>query len=353
MASSECIIELHVHADGSLPIHTAMKLIREQPSLFSPKQLKEFEDPALVRKLLTVPEDCDSLEEYLRCFELPLKLLQTPKSMWIAGCELVEELDRQGVTYAEIRFAPQLHSGNIEPGKKFAHEEEILKSFLEGIEYALKRTHVRVNVILCMMRNLPEGNDGSAANIRTLFLATKYLGKGVVAVDLAGAEARDATSEFKLFFDIAAEQGIPFTIHAGEAGSDAWRVDSIERAIAFGARRIGHGVALDNSRELRRLVREKSIVVECCLTSNLQTKAVDGGIENHPIKRLIDEGILVTLNTDNMTVSNTTLQKEYELAKSGLGFTDEDIRFMQLNALEGAFISNGERRRIKKKYGFK
>jgi len=349
MYSKNCMVELHCHLDGSLPLPTVRALIDEQSTLFSKDELKAFGKK--LESFLVAPYDCSSLEEYLKCFSLPLRLLQTPSSMWLAGRGLAEELKEQGIRYAEIRFAPQLHSRNVEDGKKYQHEKMILESLLAGVKYATKFSHTKINVILCFMRNLPEGNNGVLANYRTLFLAREFLGNGVVGVDLAGAEARDATSEFENYFRAAKELEIPFTIHAGEAGDKRWRVDSIERAIAFGAKRIGHGVGLENSKELRHIVKEANIVVECCPTSNLHTKAIIGGIEVHPIKMFLDEGIKVTVNTDNMTVSNTTLSKEYDLLKSGLGISDDDILLMQMNAIDGAFISESERSKIKKSMG--
>lgn len=336
-------VELHCHLDGSLPFNTVKELINN--SDVREDIMKEFPVDENLKKILTVPENCGSLEEYLSCFDLPTRLLQTPEAMQIAGYGLARELRKSGVKYAEVRFAPQLHSVDIYNEGKYAYEREILKGLLLGIRKALKFSNVKVNVILCMMRNLPEKEKGFLANSRTIGLAVEFRGMGVVGLDLAGAEARDATSAFEDQFELAKDFKIPFTIHAGEAGSDEWRLESIERAIYYGARRIGHGVALSKSKELMKIVRDKGIVVECCPQSNLDTKAVVGGIEYHPIKMLLEEGVKVTVNTDNMTVSNTSLDHEYELLRS-IGITDKDILVMQRNAIEGAFISKKEKDRM-------
>lgn len=337
--SKDFKVDLHCHLDGSLPLSTITKLIRLNGLEDMYKSKEE------ILSLITAPKDCSSLEEYLRCFELPKKLLQTPEAMRIAGFDLAKKLRKSGIRYAEIRFAPQLHSLDIPASKKYSHEEQIIEAMLDGIRHALRFSGTKINVLLCMMRNLPDGEEGAIANSRTISLAKSFLGRGVVGVDLAGAEARDETAEFEEQFSLAEELNIPFTIHAGEAGDDRWRMDSIERAIAFGAKRIGHGVILSKSKELREIVRELGIVVECCPISNLQTKAVTGGIENHPIKMLLDEGIKVTVNTDNMTVSDTSIDKEYELLRT-IGITDRDIKIMQRNAIEGAFISQEEKEKL-------
>jgi len=344
---SDFKIELHCHLDGSLPIETISELVgKEEVRKFMP----EFADCSNedILKSVVAPKDCGSLNEYLRCFELPKRLLATPEAMRLAGYRLAKELKESGIKYAEIRFAPQLHSFFIPEEEKAFHERKIIEALLAGIKSAVRFSDTKINVILCMMRNLPEGETGLVANTRTVFFAKEFLGKGVVGIDLAGAEARDATLAFESLFMLARDFKIPFTIHAGEAGDDAWRLDSVEKAIFFGAKRIGHGVALEKSPELRKLVRDMGIVVECCPISNLQTKAVVGGIDNHPIKMFLEEGLKVTVNTDNMTASDTTIDKEFELLRT-IGITDSDIRTMKLNAIEGAFVSKKEKNRMKSK----
>lgn len=343
--------ELHCHLDGSIPVATAKKLINMQKKSLDKNTVVLANDDNALRKALTVPAECASLNDYLECFELPLKLLQTPEAMKLAGYEVAEELNRNRVRYAEIRYAPQLHCQKKLERTRYGHMRLMLQALLDGIEefaeYASPSLHVKV--ILCLMRNTSAGKQGTLDNLMTLNLAHEFLEKGVCGVDLAGAEALDATSNFRELFKLAAEHEIPFTIHAGEAGDKEWQINSLKSAIEFGAKRIGHGVGLIHSKELRDLVREKEIVVECCLTSNLQTKAADE-LSNHPIKLLWDEGIKVTVNTDNMTVSNTTIPNEYELLRK-LGFTDADIRKMQMNAVDGAFTSTNEKTRIKKNFG--
>lgn len=333
-------VDLHCHLDGSLPINTIIRLVGENKLWDVATQCDGD-----IRNLVVAPQSCESLEEYLKCFDVPQRILKTPKSMEVVGYALACELKYSGVKYAEIRFAPQLHSAHVPSNEKMEHERQIIMGLLNGIKKATRFSSTKINVILCMMRNLPEGEAGRVSNTRTLMLAKEFLGKGVVGLDLAGPEARDATSKFRELFIRAREEKIPFTIHAGEAGDEQWRIDSIREAIELGARRIGHGVALVNSEELMDIVRDAGIVVECCPSSNLQTKAVIGGIENHPIKKMLRYGIKVTVNTDNMTVSNTTLDKEYELLRT-IGISDYDIEIMQRNAIEGAFISYDKKKKM-------
>lgn len=338
-------IELHCHMDGSLSEKTLKTLANRNFNVLTDKEKSLFEKGLLYNSISAA--ECESLADYLKKFDLPCRLLQNPVDVEIAFTNLGEELANQGVKYAEIRFAPQLHSVNIPENAKLEWEEEIVKAAIRGINEAITNNNIILNIILCCMRNLPEEKAGFFANARTVYLASKYLNKGVCAVDLAGAEARDATSEFKLIFDIARSWGIPFTIHAGESGYPAQKRASIKSAIEFGAKRIGHGVGLMHSKELQAMVKDYDITVECCLKSNLDTKAV-ATLEQHPIRELFDSGVKVTLNTDNMTVSNTRLIKEYEMASAI--FSAEEISIMQKNAFDAAFMTGPQRIQVERRW---
>ena len=163
------------------------------------------------------------------------------------------------------------------------------------------------------------------------------------SVDLAGAEYIYKTSDYKELFDYVKANKIPFTIHAGEADGPS----SIKAAIDFGATRIGHGIRAIEDPTLVELLKEKNVLLEVCPTSNIQTNVVDN-INNHPIKDLY-KNVLVSINTDNRTVSNTTLTKEYNLLKI-INFTEEDFIKMNIDALRKAFISEEEKEELIRKY---
>ena len=163
--------------------------------------------------------------------------------------------------------------------------------------------------------------------------AREYLGNGVYAADLAGAEAIYPMSEFMESFGQAKKLGMPFTIHAGECGNVQNILDSVEA----GALRIGHGIAMRGNSEVQKMIREKGIGVEMCPISNLQTKAVESESQ-YPLREFLDNGIKVTINTDNRTVSNTTMTKELQFIQEHYRITDEEIRLMMRNAVDTAFI---------------
>lgn len=336
-------IELHCHFDGSLSERTLSELVMRNYDVLTSEEKVLFAQGLLYKSISAA--ECNSLADYLKKFDLPCRLLQDPIAVQIAFENLGQELADQGVRYVEIRFAPQLHSVNVSMAEKLAWEDEIVQAAIRGINKVMMFNNIVINLILCCMRNLPDGQEGFLANARNVQLASKYLNKGVCAIDLAGAEARDATSNFQVFFETARDFGIPFTIHAGESGDPRWLVESIKSAIEFGAARIGHGVGLMHSEWLREMVRDRNIAVECCLKSNLDTKAVESR-GAHPIRSLFDDGIKVTLNTDNMTVSNTSLSNEYLLASSM--FSAKEIAKMQSYAFDAAFMTKVQRKQVKR-----
>lgn len=312
------VTELHLHLDGSLRPETVWELAKEQGIRLPAESAEE------VKYKMEVPEDCRTLEEYLERFDLPLLVLQRADAIERVTYELVEDLAKEGVDYAEIRFAPQL---SVNGGLT---QDEVVEAAIRGAERGMKTyPEIRVGLILCCMR----GADNEALNMQTVETAKKYLGPVVCAVDIAGAEGLFPTENFAPVFAKVREYGIPMTIHAGEAAGP----DSMKTALSFGTKRIGHGVAAINDPELIRRLIDENVTLEVCVTSNYHTKVVPA-IEMHPIHKLLDEGVHVTVNSDNRTCSRTTLQKEKEVLTEQLGFSDEEIEKMQEYAWEARFL---------------
>ena len=177
------------------------------------------------------------------------------------------------------------------------------------------------------------GEDNEEWNLQTVETAKKYLGDVVCAVDIAGAESLYPTERFAPVFEKVREYGLPSTIHAGEAAGP----ESMKTALAFGAKRIGHGVAAVEDPELVRRLIEEQITLEVCVTSNYQTKVVPS-IEAHPIRRLFNAGVRVTVNSDNRTVSNTNVRKELDILRNVFGFKEQEIEKMEEYAWEARFL---------------
>ena len=316
-------VELHCHLDGSLNLDFVDEMLRKQGFIYDKEELK---------KKLEVRPDCTSLTEYLEKFDLPLRCLQTKEGLKRAAYELVRDVWGEGVRYIEVRFAPML---STEQGLTSG---EVIESVVEGLQEAEAEFDVFASAIVCAMRH-----HSLEQNLQMLESARPFMGKGVCALDLAGDESAFPTALFRKLFVKAKEWGIPFTIHSGECGS----VDNVREAIELGAKRLGHGIALEKSEELRKLCKEKRIGIEMCPTSNLQTKAVNS-LEEYPLQQFLNEGLLVSIHTDNRTVSGTTLEQEEKLVKERLQISDEMWIQCTKNAIQTAFTSEKIKEQLRK-----
>ncbi|MGN1192385.1 MAG: adenosine deaminase [Dorea sp.] len=307
-------IELHCHLDGSLSKDFIEKRLG--------KTVSEQE--------LMVSEECTSLAEYLEKFDLPGACLRDEEGLEEAGYDVLRSMSRENVCYAEIRFAPLLSV------TEEMNTERVIAALLKGLDKGKQDFGVEYRVITCAMRHHSEEQ-----NYQMIRTARQFLGGGVCAVDLAGAEAQYPMTEFMELFRKTKRLGMPYTIHAGECGS----VQNILDSIQAGARRIGHGIAMRKNPDVQRMVREAHIGVEMCPISNLQTKAVrDTG--EYPIREFLDAGLLVTVNTDNRTVSNTSMTKELDFIQRTYEITDEEILRLVKNAAEVAFVDQDMKQKL-------
>lgn len=320
------MIDLHLHLDGSLDTDTILFLAREDGVA-----LPAYDDKGL-RPYITAPKGCLGLNEYLKRFDLPLRVLQTAFALEYAVSELILRLDAAGMRYAEIRFAPQLHMQNG------LTQQEVVEAALCGLRNGVGSSkHMKAQLILCCMRG--EGNEKE--NEQTVHLAKAYLEKGVAAIDLAGAEGLYSTQKYQSLFALAARLDVPFTIHAGEADG----AQSVRAAVEFGARRIGHGIRMCEDAAVMDMVIEQGIALELCPTSNLQTGAVCA-IREYPIRRFLNAGVIATVNTDNMTVSNTTVKNELALLRKGISLTAEEEKMLLLNAVYASFLPEEDKQTL-------
>ena len=317
-------IDLHLHLDGAITLEIAKKLARLQNISLPAKDDNEL------KALLSVMENCESLTHFLECFKIPLSLMQTKEGLCESVRLVAENIQSQGVIYAEFRFAPQLHKLNG------MSQEDAVQAVLEG----LKKTPIKVNLILCFMR----GNDNDAENYETLELAKKYLVKdgGVVGVDLAGAEALFPTSKYRDIFAKAKEYGIPYTIHAGEADGP----QSVRDAIDFGAQRIGHGLTAFQDPEVVDLLLKKGIFLEMCPTSNIQTHSLEDPAQ-FPFMDYLRKGIKVTLNSDDMAIEGITLANEFRYMEQYFNLNYEQEKIVLKNSIDAAFTTDEVKKQLR------
>lgn len=319
-------VELHLHLDGSLDLECAYRLAKERNVIDEDFTFEQF------KERMTVPSDNPSLYDCLKCFDFPVAILQDKEALSESTYTLIRNLAKEGLIYAEIRFAPQIH------GQKGMSQSEAVEAVLEGRNRALADfPEIKANIICCCM-TYGDASKNMEANLETVRVAKKYLEQGVVALDLAGSEGICPMLDFKPVFDLAKELQVPYTIHAGEAGPASF----VNDAMNMGAYRIGHGGHSTEDPEVMKRVIDEQIMLEFCVTSNIQCH-VQPSYSQHAIIELYKNGANVCLNSDNMTLSNVTINTEIEHALNEMGFTEEDILKMNRNAIKAAFISDEEK----------
>lgn len=317
-------IDLHCHLDGSLPIPTAKRILKDLG--------EEWEEDRL-RERMGVPDDCPSLAAYLACFDLPIRCLQTGDALEMCARDMALKAAEENTVYLEVRFAP---STQLLKGLS-------VRTAIEAVERGLQRarveTGIMTGIIVCAMRHLPE-----ETNLAMFRQAREMLGEGVLACDLAGDEASFPMKGFRTLFEEALRLGLPFTLHAGECGSR----DNIREAIDLGASRIGHGTAAAGDPVLQKLAADRGIGFEQCPTSNVQTKILRG-FEMSPVREFLKAGIPVSVGTDNRTVSRVSLTEEFSKLSVLAGLTREEMERIYLSSVSMAFAGDDIKERLFRK----
>jgi adenosine deaminase len=309
--------DLHVHLDGSLRLDTIIDLARihqvELPST----------DPGELRRAMNLGQNCGSLVEYLKAFDVTLQVMQHQDALYRAAYELAEDAARENVRYMEVRYSPMLHT---RLGLKLTN---VVEAVLAGLRAAHDALGVESAVILCGIRNI-----SAESSLEMAELAVAYKGRGVVGFDLAGAEYDHPAKHHKKAFQLVRENNINCTIHAGEA----YGPESIAQALhVCGAHRIGHGCRLRENGDLLHYINDHRIPLECCPSSNVQTGAVRD-LASHPLKRYFDLGLRVTINTDNRLVTDTTVSQELWHCHTEMEMSLDDIKTMIVAGFKSAFL---------------
>jgi adenosine deaminase len=308
--------ELHVHLDGSLRPETMIALARDA-GIELPAT-----DPDALRRFMLV-DNASNLEDYLRRFDVTIPLLQTPEALERVAYEMVEDAARDNVRYLEVRYCPHLS------GTRGMTLDEVVEAELRGFQRGERDFGVLARVINCSLRHYDPAISVSIAE-----RSVAFRDRGVVAFDLAGGEAGRPADQHKAAFDLAARGYLGITVHAGEAAG----AESVATAVLqCHASRIGHGTRLFESRELHDYIRDRRILIEINITSNVQTRVVRRASE-HPVRDYYDAGLNLTLCTDGWLMAGVSLSDEYWLAHTELGFTRKEIDRLILNGFESAFL---------------
>lgn len=316
--------ELHVHLDGSLRPGTVVDLADEHGVELPERDPERLADYLYVR-------NAENLEDYLARFEVTTSVMQHAGALERVAYELCEDAARENVRYLEIRYSPILLT---EEGLPLP---ETVEAPLRGIERAEDDHGVRARLIICGIRNMDPDVSRDLAD-----LTIAFRDRGVVAFDLAGAEYNYPAKKHKNAFYMVRNANVNATIHAGEA----YGAESIHQALHYcGAHRIGHGTRLHEDEDLTRYVRDHRVPLEICLTSNVQTRAVES-FEEHPVREYFDRGLVVSLHTDNRLMSHTTVTDEYFRAWKHLDFDLEEVGDMLIAGFRSAFLPRGTKREL-------
>lgn len=317
--------ELHLHLDGSLDPALALELAATR-SVDAPK------DWAGMRAALVAPERCADQADLLRAFDLPIGLLQDAEALDRAAEQLVRTKAAENVAYLEMRWGPHLHTANG------LTQSQVIAAVAAGARRAATATGTEVRLIVTALRShsLEENRNLAAAAV-----AAQHL--GVVAFDLAGREAAFPDPlTFKEAFDIARAGGLAITLHAGEWGGAA----QVRRALEVQPARIAHGgVAVDDSALCAELAA-RNVSLDLCPTSNTQA-AIVSGYGDFPIAELRRRGVPITLNTDDLVVSDVTLSEEYLQVHRRLGLPVEDLIALARAGYDFAFVDQGTKVRLR------
>jgi len=317
--------ELHLHLDGSLRVDTALDIARTR-GVDAPRTF------AGMRGVLVGPEQSEDQAALLLAFDLPIALMQDAEAIERISGDLVTDKAADRVRYAEVRWAPLLHTERGLTGR------QVVEATWRGAREAAAGRDIEVRLIATLMRShAPERN---LAFVRDL--ADHGIPDGLVAVDLAGQEAAFPDYErHRAAIELAREVGLHVTVHAGEWGGAA----QVRRALVLRPERIAHGPLAIEDPELVAELIARGTWLDLCPTSNVQASIVPT-VEAHPLRRLLHAGVRVTLNTDDLTVSDITLSEEYARAVERIGVTLPELWAMDLAALEAAFCDDATRARL-------
>jgi adenosine deaminase len=311
-------IELHLHLDCSLSYAAVSRLA---PSISRAEYDTEF----------VAPSQCASLADFLTRAPRGFQLMQTEDALRIVTEDLFQQLARDNVLYAEIRFAPLLHiAQGLTP-------EAVVAIVDRATEQCIQSTGIEARLILCTLRHFTQ-----AQSLLTAHLVHQFQGTRVVALDIAGDEAGHPIAPHIPAFRDAQDHGLHRTAHAGEASGAASVWETLQ---AFHPTRIGHGVRCIEDPALVRHLQRERIHLEVCPTSNVQTRTALT-YADHPVDSLYRAGVSLGINTDTRTITNISLEQEYAGLRDHFQWTDEDLLACNREALRAAFLDEPTRARV-------
>jgi len=311
-------VELHLHLDCSLSYEVVCQI---DPSVTLEQYRAEF----------IAPPKCVDLADYLTRAPRGYRLMQTEEQLRLVTLDLFEQLRRDNVLYAEIRYAPLLHLERGLSGR------QVVAAVEAATAEAVRNTGIEARIILCTLRYHTE-----AQSLETVHLVDDFRGSYVAGFDMAADRPGNVIDAHIAAFQYARERGIPCTVHAGESRGAGFVWQALEH---FAPARLGHGVRSIEDPRLVEHLRERQIHLEVCPTCNVQTNVFDT-YPDHPIDRLYRAGLSVGVNTDTRTISDITLSEEYAKLHETFGWEARDFYRCNRNALQAAFVREEVRSRL-------
>jgi adenosine deaminase len=327
-------VELHRHLDASIRLDTVLDLAR--------RHRVDLGDPKSLEQRLVIRTPMTSLESVLDSFWTTQKVLTSYEAIRRVAFENVEDAWREGIKLIELRFAPVF----IQRGKSLGFDE-IIEGVIDGITQGMEKYDVQVGLLHIMPRSLDLGLNLSATKEILRYRRSHHKNADrLVGIDLADLETEESFTDYAPPIAEAKSQGMGVTVHSGEDSSAAHVVRTLQ---VFGAARIGHGVQIAKDPDVMRLVKELDVALEVCPTSNWLTNIV-ASVAQHPIRFLFDQGVKVTLNSDDPHIMGITLLDEYDKCEKLLGFTLEEFKRMNKWALEKSFLPEELKAHARRKF---
>ncbi len=311
------LIDLHRHLDGAIRLETVIDLGRQHNIPLPAWEVEEL------RPYVQVTEPQPGVMAFLEKFKWLTAILVDYDACRRVAYENVQDLLREGIDYAELRFSPwfMAESHGLNPAG-------VVEAVVDGVESGVRDFSVPVQLIGILSRTF--GADTATKELESILTFSDHL----VGLDLAGDEANFPAELFATHFKRARDAGLHITVHAGESDGPSSIRTAVEQ---LGAERIGHAVRLFEDPAVVDLLLERHIGIEANLTSNVQTSTVPTFVD-HPLRRMLETGLLATINTDDPGISAISLKHEYEVAAPAAGLTNRQISQAQANALEIAWL---------------
>ena len=311
-------VELHLHLDCSLSFDVVNRI---NPLI----EIDEY------RSSFQAKPNSSSLNDYINCADRAIELMQTRENLELVVEDLFKQLKKENVIYAEIRFAPLLHcSQNLD-------ENKVVEIICNKAKIESEKNDINYGLILCTLRHYSKKQS-----LKTVRLVNQYKNNGVVGFDIAADEAGYPLDNHIEAFNYAKSNGLNITAHAGEAKGHESIWESIKK---LHTKRIGHGVRCVEDLELVSYLSENDYHLEISLTSNIKTRTYKT-FEEHPLNKIYNSSISISLNTDGRTISNTDLSLEYKIAEEKFGWTIDKIKKCNLEAIKHSFTSSSNKSKL-------